>query len=40
MSGRPSEGPKDDRDLKRVAKVLVNIGLRLTQAREEEEGRE
>ncbi len=37
MSGAPLEGPSKDRDLKRVAKVLVNIGLRLTQAKDERE---
>jgi hypothetical protein len=37
MSGVPPEGPRGDRDLKRVAKVLVNIGLRLTQAKDDRE---
>jgi len=38
MAGRPAEAPKDDRDLKRVARVLVTIGLRLTQAKSEGRG--
>lgn len=38
MPGRPPDLPKDSRDMKRVARVLVNIGLRLTQAKSEERG--
>jgi hypothetical protein len=35
MSGRPADGPEEDRDLRRVARVLVNIALRLTQAKDD-----
>lgn len=35
MDGRPADHASDGRDLKRVAKVLVNIGLRLTQDKDE-----
>lgn len=37
MSECAPDGPRREPDLRRVARVLVNIGLRLTQAKDDQE---